>query len=265
MAEGHAVVRWARALSPLVGEPLVHVEMPKRWGDRPRTLVGAHLTAVEPRGKHLLVPLSTGETLHTHAMQYGSWQVGAPGMVLRKKASYVRLRLVTHAHEAVFYHGPVVELLTAGELAAHGALLALGPDLMAPEIDRAEIFRRLAALGDRPLGDAVMDQRALAGVGNIFKSEGLFLARLDPRRPAASVSPEELGRFLDAVVPLMWKGTERFGRTVTVPPDVQATSGAAHWVYQRKGKPCLACGMRVEVLPQGDLGRKTYFCPACQR
>src|SRR3712207_3850569 len=106
MAEGHAVVRWARALQPLVGEPLLDVTLPRRWGDRGTALRGARITAIETRGKHLLLRLSNGETLHTHAMQYGSWQVGTPGMTLRKDAKYVRLRLVTPTHEAVFYHGP---------------------------------------------------------------------------------------------------------------------------------------------------------------
>ena len=151
VAEGHAVIRWARRLAPLVGEPLVHVQMPKRWGERPAGLVGQRLLEPVTRGKHLLLPLSGGETLHCHGAQYGSWQVGERPMDLRKEPKHVRLRLDTADHEAVFFHGPTVELLTAGELAAHERLNALGPDVMAPTadhqpggtFDRAEAARRI--------------------------------------------------------------------------------------------------------------------------
>jgi formamidopyrimidine-DNA glycosylase len=232
MAEGHAVIRWARALGALVGEPLEEARLPKRWEDRGATLVGEQITNVETRGKHLLLHVSNTETIHTHAMQYGSWQVDERGMMLRKAASYVRLRLVTTAHEAVFFHGPVIELLTADELANHAALLALGPDVMLPTFDRDEVARRVAATGERPVGDVVLDQHVVAGLGNIFKSEGLFLARVDPRRAAASVTPTELD--------LLWRGTERYGKNTPTPPYLQQ-AGHLHWVYHCQRKPCLRC------------------------
>ncbi len=264
MAEGHAVVRWARALGALVGEPLKEVRLPKRWGERGQTLIGEYVTNVETRGKHLLLHLSNGETLHTHAMQYGSWQIGQRGMTLRKAATYVRLRLVTTAHEAVFFHGPVIELLAADELTNHRVLLGLGPDVMSPAFDRDEAARRVHAAGERSIGDVVLDQHVVAGVGNIFKSEGLFLARIDPRRTAASVTPVELNLLWSEVIPLMWKGTERYGRTTITPPDLQQ-AGHLHWVYRRQRKPCLRCTTPIEMVPQGDLNRSTYFCPYCQR
>jgi DNA-formamidopyrimidine glycosylase len=264
MAEGHAVVRWARALGALEGEPLEEVRLPKRWGERGQTLIGEHITKVETRGKHLLLHLSNGETLHTHAMQYGSWQIGERGMALRKAGTYVRLRLVTTAHEAVFFHGPVIELLTADELANHSALLALGPDVMSPQFDRNEVARRVRAAGERSIGDVVLDQHVVAGLGNIFKSEGLFLAHVDPRRAAATITPAELNLLWDELIPLMWRGTERYGKTTTTPPELQQ-AGYLHWVYRRQRKPCLHCGTPIEMVRQGDLNRSTYFCPHCQR
>jgi DNA-formamidopyrimidine glycosylase len=263
MAEGHAVIRWARALQALVDEPLIEAQLPKRWSERVAALVGAHITTIETHGKHLLLHLSNDETIHTHAMQYGSWQIGERGMTLRKEAKYVRLRLVTAQHEAVFYHGPVIELLTADELASHGALRALGPDVMAAELDRAEIARRVAAAAERPIGDVTLDQRIMAGIGNIFKSEGLFLARIDPQRPAQSISRAELDRFLDETAPLMWRATERYGKTVTTPPELQE-QGHLHYVYRRRGHPCLVCGIKIAMVRQGELERSTYFCPRCQ-
>ncbi len=271
MAEGHAVIRWARRLAPVVGEPLVHVTMPKRWGDRPAGLVGQHLLEPITRGKHLLLPLSGGETLHCHGAQYGSWQVGERPMELRKPAKSVRLRLDTADHEAVFYHGPTVELLTAHELAAHERLGALGPDVMAPTpdhapggtFDRAEAARRIRAAGDAPIKPTLLDQRVVAGVGNIFASEGLFLARVDPRRPAQSVTEAELDALWDAVHPMMWDGTTRWGRTQTTPPALRE-QGHTRWVYQRKGKPCLVCETPIELVRLPPYDRATYLCPRCQ-
>ncbi len=263
MAEGHAVIRWSRALAVLRDQPLEQVVLPRRWGERGDTLRGERITAVRTHGKHLMLDLSNGETLHTHAMQYGSWQVGERPLELRKAAHYVRLRLVTATHEAVFYHGPVVELLSADELANHGALNALGPDIMAEAFDRDEVARRVAAANERPIGDVVMDQRVVAGLGNIFKSEGLYLARVDPRRPAASATRAELDQLWDGLIPIMWRGTERYGRTATTPSEMQAV-GDLHWVYRRKGRPCFRCGTKIEMERQGDLDRSTYFCPRCQ-
>ena len=264
MAEGHAVIRWKRNLERLLGETIVEVKMPKRWGDRPQTLVGQHLDRVDTHGKHLLLRLSGGETLHCHAAQYGSWQVGEMGMDYRKKSTYIRLRLLTVQHEAVFYHGPTVELLTPGELAHHERLNRLGPDVMAPDFDREEAARRIAAEGEHPIGPTLLDQRVVAGIGNIYKSEGLFLVGIDPHRSAASVTREEQERLWEALIPLMWRGTERWGRTKTTPSELQA-EGHERWVYGRKGKPCLQCGTPIELFRLPPHERTTYRCPACQR
>ena len=268
MAEGHAVVRWARRLAPLVGRPLTHVTMPKRWGERPATLVGQHLLEPRTHGKHLLLPLSGGETLHCHGAQYGSWQVDERPMDLRKEPKHVRLRLDTAAHEAVFYHGPTVELLTPDELAAHERLNKLGPDVMAggpgsPDFDRAEAAERIRQRGESEIKPVLLDQRVVAGVGNIFASEGLFLAGIDPRRPANSLSREDLDKLWDATIPLMWEGTKTWGRTKTTPPEMQA-EGHLRWVYQRKNKGCHVCGTPVELIRLPPCERATYLCPRCQ-
>lgn len=277
MAEGHAVVRQALRLRALVGEPLRHVQMPKRWGDRPEALVGMHLVTPAPRGKHLLLPLApAGEPepalwLHTHGAQYGSWQVGDRPLDYRKEERHIRLRLVTDAHEAVFYHGPTVELLDAAELAAHERLTSLGPDILGtgPDLrpdgrfDRAEATRRVRALAGVPVGSAVQDQRAVAGIGNIYAAEGLFLAGVHPQRDAAHVSADELDRLWDVLPPLMWDGTTRYGRTQTTPPDLRAR-GETRWVYQRTGKPCLVCGTPVELFRLPPYDRAMYACPVCQ-
>ncbi|MGD8700246.1 MAG: DNA-formamidopyrimidine glycosylase family protein, partial [Gemmatimonadales bacterium] len=203
MAEGHSVVRWARSLRSLVGEPLLDVELPKRWGDRAAALPGQHLVAVGTHGKHLLLYLSGGSTLHCHAMMYGSWQFGRPGKSLRKPAKNVRLRLTTAKSEAVFFNGPVVELLTEAELRAHEKLNALGPDILHQDFDRDEAWRRLQTTPSRAIGDALLDQTLVAGIGNIFKSEGLFLAGVNPLAPVDLITPSQAMRIWDVTIPIM--------------------------------------------------------------
>ena len=267
MAEGHAVLRWALDLRPLIGETLEAVTLPRRWGERAGALVGQSLAGTRAHGKHLLLSLSGGETLHCHAMQYGSWQIepvpAGATMEYRKEARFIRLRLRTPAHEAVFYHGPVVELLTPEELAAHPKLNALGPDVMAPRFDRDEAARRVAAQGEREIGDTILDQRVMAGLGNIFKSEALFLAGIHPQRTSESVARAELERAWDEIIPIMFREVHKRGATKTAPPDLQE-AGHWHWVYGRSRRPCLRCETPVRSIRQGALQRATFFCPTCQ-
>jgi endonuclease VIII len=264
MAEGPAVVRWALALRALIGEPLLAVEVTRRWQSRAGGLLGATVADVETRGKHLLLHVSTGDAIHAHALQYGSWQVGEPGMALRKETRFVRLRLRTAGHEAVYYHGPVMEVLTPAELLAHGALASLGPDVMREDFDPHEAARRLTAAGDRPIGDALLDQRLVAGIGNIFKSEGLFLARIDPRRPAGGASRDEWVRLWRLLIPIMQESVHHHGPTTTVPMH-SSINTLRHWVYRRRGHPCVQCGNPIAMERQGELRRATYYCGTCQR
>jgi endonuclease-8 len=264
MPEGHTVARWARDLGPIVGEPITSIKAPARWAEQAAEIPGQHVSTVQSRGKHLILQLSRGGAIHCHAMQYGSWQIGEPGMELRKEERYVRLRLLTPFHEAVFFHGPVMEILSAQELRAHEALAALGPDIMSVEFDRDEAWRRLRREKGRPIGDVVLDQRVLAGIGNIYKSEGLFLAQIDPRRSARGIRRMEVERAWDALQPLMAEGSTRFGATITLPTELQS-NGQRHWVYRRRGHACFRCGTKIEMVRQGELERATYFCPGCQR
>lgn len=263
MAEGHTVIRWAGWLKPLVGQQLEAVELSGRYAERARALTGQHVGRIQTRGKHLLLHLSGGETIHCHAMMYGSWQVGRPGMKLRKDKRFVRVRLRTAEQEAVFFHGPVAELLTPDELANHQTLNALGPDIMAPDFDRDEAWRRLQEAGPREVGDAILDQRIIAGIGNVYKAEGLFLAAIHPQRLTSGLSREEVERLWHAVIPLMQDGVTNAPPIVTVPPELQE-QGELNWVYRRRYKPCLRCEAKVQMIRQGEPKRATYFCGVCQ-
>ncbi len=264
MAEGHSIIRWARELAPLTGERLEVVELPRRWENRATALAGHHIDAIETRGKHLLLHLSDGQTIHCHAMMYGSWQVGKPGMRLRKQSRHARLRLRTSRVEAIFFHGPVVELLTPDELAAHHRLTSLGPDVMSTGFDREEVWRRLKRDGTREIGEAVLDQRLVAGIGNIYKSEGLFLAGIDPRRHAHTVTRHEIERLWEDLIPLMWQGAKTRAPLSTLPANLRQ-AGERYWVYRRHGKFCLRCGGAIVLMRQGELRRATYYCADCQR
>jgi DNA-formamidopyrimidine glycosylase len=264
MAEGHAVARWGDALRHVVGERVTTIKVPPRWSERAEQIRGAVLTRVETHGKHLVLHFSSGLVIHTHAMQYGSWQVGPIGQELRKEARFARLRLTTGRHEVVFFHGPVMEVLSLDELAAHERFQSLGPDLLHDDFPVARVFDALQRQGQREIGDAVLDQRIVAGIGNIYKSEGLFLAAIHPRRPAMHVSASELDAFFAELIPLMQDGRFKYGMTVTLPEDLRLEPWMRNWVYRRRGQPCFVCATPIEMFRQGEFQRTTYFCPHCQ-
>ena len=261
MSEGPNVIQWARALRRLVGQPLLATKLPSRYDGEP-SLVGQHLAAVGTHGKHLLARFSDGRTLNTHGMLDGYWRVGRPGGSRASEGS-VRVRLRTAAAEALFVNGRIAELLTPEEMARHPRLAALGPDVMSPEFRCGEAWPRVHAFAGE-ISEAIVDQRVVAGIGNIYKCEGLFVAGIDPRRPAEDVTRDEVDELWDAVIPLMWHEADCVGRWTTLPDDL-ARTGEQHWVYGRRGQPCFRCGERVRTVRQGAYRRTTFFCAGCQR
>jgi formamidopyrimidine-DNA glycosylase len=206
---------------------------------------------------------SSDWVIHTHAMQYGSWQIGETGLELRKDARFARLRLTTPRHEVVFFHGPVMEVLSLEEFATHERFHSLGPDLLHDDFSIDVVHHALQRQGDREIGDAILDQRIVSGIGNIYKSEGLFLATIDPRRPASSVTAKELEILFAELVPLMQAGRFRYGMTVTLPEELRLEPWMRNWVYRRRGQPCFVCATPIEMIRQGEFQRATYFCAHC--
>jgi endonuclease-8 len=221
-------------------------------------LAGRQVTESLARGKHLLTRVEGGLTVHTHLKMEGRWQVRpASGRVPTDHR--VRLVLANDAWQAVGYQLGVVEVLPTGQEAQ--AVGHLGPDLLGPDWDAAEAVRRLLADPQRPAGEALLDQRNLAGIGNIFATEMLFLRGVNPWRPVGEVSDlralVELGqRLLDA-------NKERVGIITTG----VARRGEKTWVYGRAGRPCRRCGAPIRRAEQGTAGeeRLRFWCPACQR
>lgn len=259
MPEGDTIHRAARHL----GAALEGREVTAYWAYRPHLLsprrTGRRVIEVEARGKNLLVHFDDARALYSHMKMTGSWHVYRPGERWRKPRPQARVVIATGELVCVCFSAPVLELLTAPEIARHRTLASLGPDLLAPELDEQEILRRLALVEGEPLGEAVMDQRVLAGIGNVYKSEMLFLNRLDPFAPVSAVDEAARERLVRTTRAMMLDNLDTWRRTTRKAP------GSRVWVYERKGQPCWSCGRRVAMRRQGGQGRSTYFCPRCQR
>ena len=157
-----------------------------------------------------------------------------------------------------------MEVLSLHELAVHERFQSLGPDLLHDDFSPREILDALQRERQREIGDAVLDQRIVSRIGNIYKSEGLFLAAIHPRRAAASITVSELETFFAELIPLMQDGRFKHGMTVTLPADLQLEPWMRNWVYRRRGQPCFVCATPIEMFRQGEFQRTTYFCPHCQ-
>jgi endonuclease VIII len=190
----------------------------------------------------------------------GSWHRYRPGERWRRPAHEASAILETAEATAVAFNTPVVELLTDADLRRSRSLNELGPDLLAGDFDADEAIRRLRELGAEELGNALLDQRAVAGIGNVYKSEVSFLERMNPWAAVGTFDDDELRAALTTARRLLHANV-RGGARVTTGSSVR---GGGLWVYGRAGQPCRRCGTRVEVARQGDLARLTYWCPRCQ-
>ncbi len=220
-------------------------------------LVGRRVLETTPRGKHILTRVEGGLTLHTHLRMDGMWHLHRPGARWTGGPDWqVRVVLSTEAWDAIGYRMPVLELVeTAREDDVVGHL---GPDLLGPAYDRDEAVRRLLAEPAREIGQALLDQRNVAGIGNIYKAETLFAGKVSPWTPVGEVA--DVGALLDVAQRWLDRNKVHASQSTTGDPRNE------HWVYGRAGKPCLRCGTRVATAPQGDppYDRVTFWCPRCQ-
>jgi endonuclease-8 len=223
-------------------------------------LVGSTVDSVQSRGKHLLIGFSDGRWLRTHMRMKGSWHRYRPGEPWRLPLRRAVCVLETDAAVAVCFDAPVVELLTSAELVRHGSLRALGPDLLDPSPNLEAAVRRLQERPTVPIGEALLDQRAAAGIGNAIKSEALFMERVDPWAPVGALSDDELGALVRRGAQLLAANTGG-GRRVTTGV---ARPGESLWVYRRTGRACRRCGTLIRARRQGEDARTTYWCPSCQ-
>jgi endonuclease-8 len=248
--EGDTIAWTAQRLRPVLGGRVPDEISSPRNPDWPRRLSGRAVTRISTHGKHLFLHFEEGLVLHSHLGMSGHWSVvdkpswsGATWLGLRVGQRWVLQR-----------HGPTLELLTEGRIRFDQRLSALGPDVLAPEFDRRRFLARLRADDPtRALGDALLDQRNVAGIGNIWKAEGCWEAQVDPWRRVCAVSDEEALAVVDRMRPRMLRSANDGPRAV------------APRVYKRVGQPCPRCGTPVSARGQGDANRTTYWCPGCQR
>jgi len=220
-------------------------------------LAGRLVEEVRSRGKHLLVRIGGGLTVHTHLRMDGRWSLCRPGERWRGGPGWqVRLVLATAEWIAVGYRLPVVELWRTAD---EGAYLGhLGPDPLGPDWDGAEALRRLLARPERAIGEALLDQRVMAGPGNVWKSELCFLRGLDPWTPVGAMR-DPAG--LIALLVRLFDANRTTGMHVTTG---DARRGHRHWVYGRAGAPCRRCGTPIRVAEPRHPERVTFWCPSCQ-
>jgi len=265
MPEGDTIFRTAEVLrAALLGRRITAARAQPQAGLRSvpdlSRLIGASVASVEARGKHLLIGFENGLTMRSHLRMRGSWHRYRPGEPWRLPLRRASAILETAETVAVAFDTPVVELLTDAALRRSRALTTLGPDLLSRAFDADEALRRLRERDREPLGNAMLDQGAVAGIGNVYKSEVAFLQGLDPWAPIAAFDDGELLDALRTARRLLQANTRGGARVTTGSP----VRGQGLWVYGRVGRPCRRCGTRIEVARQGELARLTYWCLRCQ-
>jgi endonuclease-8 len=256
--EGDTVWRTARTLDQaLTGKVLLGTDF-RVPALATLDLSGLTVERTLARGKHLLTRIGSDHTLHTHLKMEGSWHLYRPESRWRRPTHEARVVLRTEDWTAVGFALGIVEMVARSEEAA--ALPPLGPDLLGPDWDEDEAVRRLLADPERPVGDALLDQGNLAGIGNMYKAELCFLAGVNPWLPVGQVP--DLRRLVRRARQVLDANKERVEQTTT--GDLRR--GRQLWVYRRDRQPCRRCGTPIRVAMQGPRmqERATYWCPSCQ-
>lgn len=255
MPEGDTVWQTAKRLSVLSGQLLVASDF-RVPSLATSDVSGSTVLETVSRGKHLLTRFSSGLTLHTHLVMEGAWIIRPVGTRWQRPAHQARVVLRTATHEAVGFDVRVdlVHVSEEGQFVDH-----LGPDLLGPDWDASVAVSRLSASPSVPIGEALLEQRNLAGVGNVYKCELCFLSGVDPRTPVSAVP--DLPRMVARAHQLLVANRDRVERITTG----DRRRGRHLWVYGRRG-PCLRCGAPISRADLGPAGqeRPTYWCPSCQ-
>lgn len=261
MPEGDTIFRTAANLRTWIGGRTVTAARSSLPGVRMEKAVGSVVDGVEARGKHLLVRFSTGVVLHTHMRMTGSWHVYATGAPWRRPAWRAKVVVEAGDRTAVCFDAPVVELLADRDERSHAALAALGPDVLVEPFDLAEVRRRAATRSARlTAGELLLDQRVVAGIGNVYRCEALFLEGVDPWTPRSALAAATLDRLVLTAARLMRANAQP---EASVGRDLGAGQDGT-WVYRRAGRPCRRCGTLVRSARLGAQARTCYWCPACQ-
>ncbi|HWH24663.1 MAG TPA: DNA-formamidopyrimidine glycosylase family protein [Candidatus Limnocylindria bacterium] len=260
MPEGDNLARIADVLQRALGGTQISAARGRPGGARLERVVGTGVVSIEARGKHLLVHFEAGLTLHTHLALHGSWHVYRQAERWRRSPSRAVAVLEAGSAVAVCFDAPTVELIETRALAVHPQLRRLGPDAARDDFDIETALAAAAAPAnaERPIGEVLIDQRVVAGLGNVYRSEVCFIERVDPFTPAAEVSAERL-RALVATGHRLLLANRAGGRRVTT----GGPAVAGLYVYGRAGRPCRRCATPVRRA-YSAARRPVYWCPRCQ-
>jgi endonuclease-8 len=253
VAEGDSIHRLAERLGEALGGSQVRASTPgprRPAGFAASALDGRLLEAAEARGKHLLLRFSGGLVLHSHLGMRGSWHLYASGERWRLPRRRAWIALLAGERVAVNFDGSSLRIVREGELRRDPRLARLGPDLLSASFDLDDAVARLRRGHGWQLGEALLDQSLVAGIGNVFKSEGCFAAGLSPWASVRELDDRSLA--------------EAVGQTRDLMRSALRTGRRPERVYGRAGRPCPRCGTAIRSQAQGDSARTTYWCPSCQ-
>ena len=274
MPEGDTIFRAARTLDrALRGQQVTRFESVLPALERiqvDKGILGRTIDSVTPKGKWMVIAFSGDLFLLTHMLMSGSWHIYRHGEPWKRSRYHMRFVIETEEWVAVGFNVPVAEFHTAASLERREGFNVLGPDVLASEFNEQAAVTQLRARADSYIGEALLRQSVLAGIGNVYKSEVCFACRVHPFRTVASLSDSELlclirtaRKYLKANV------TEGSGEQIVTYTGLRRTTGRSDpserlWVYGRRGEPCRNCGTPIESRKQGEGARTTFWCPDCQ-
>ena len=262
MPEGDTISRTARTLEwALSGRKVTAFETSAaavQAAAERHKVVGSVVSGIESRGKHLLIRFESGAALHSHMGMRGSWHLYKRD-TWRKKGRRARVSIEAGDVVAACFSPLVLALLSSSEVRHHPTLTRLGPDAAAASFDPLAARERLRHRAALEIGVAVLDQTALAGVGNVYKSEVLFLCGVNPFVPVADLHDGILDRIVRTASEQLKRNLGSRERRTT-----SSLAPGNLWVYSRAGLPCRRCGAAIRRAYQGELRRSTYWCPECQ-
>jgi endonuclease-8 len=266
MPEGDTIFRAARRLHrALAGKTVTRFDTafaPLARVDDETPLAGRTIEAVRAVGKHLIIDFSGDLSLRTHLRMNGSWHIYKTGERWQRPRSEMRVVVATEDYVAVGFNIPVAEFHNGASLARQHDIAAIGPDLLDDAFDVEEARRRVRERGDEEIADVLLNQRVVAGIGNVFKSEVLFLAKVSPFRRVAEIADTDLTRILALGRRLLLRNVVAGARERRTTDRVHP--GESLWVYGRGDEPCRKCGTPIAYRKQGRDVRGTYWCPKCQ-
>ena len=270
MPEGDTIFRAARTLHrALAGHPVVVFTSVFPALTR-EEVVGRTIDRVRSAGKHLLMELSGGLVMRTHMRMNGSWHIYRRGERWQRPRRDMRIVVATDSYEAVGFNIPVAEMIRTADLRRHDELRKLGPDLLADDFDADEARRRIRARGDAAIADVLLNQRVLAGIGNVYKSEVLFTCRVHPFTPVSALADETIAALVETARRYLRANVSDGLAPMTTYTGYRRTTRRDDpterlWVYGRAREACRRCATAIQVKKQGLDARLTYWCPACQK